>query len=139
MDHLCGDNLLRGERFRPTMAVFITELHRAALRRWQRTLLTTTGCFFSAALANAGVALREGARELMMSMGSPLFCAQRWAPHSHYLNSDAAAEDVAEDSEAGFTASLTKKGALEAAGINIIIHRVAPAGHTVCADALAIM
>jgi hypothetical protein len=100
MDHLCGDNFLRCGCFGPTTRVFISELHRAAPRRWQRTLLTTKGCFFSAALANAGVALREGARLLMMSMGSPLFCSRRWAPHSHYLNSGRL---VAEDSEAGFT------------------------------------
>jgi hypothetical protein len=95
------------------------------------------GLLLSAALVNAGVALREGARELMMSMA-----AHSSAHRHHTLTTSTATQRprlVAEDSEAGFTSLLTKRGALEAAGINIIIHRVAPAGHTFCADALAIM
>jgi len=153
MDHMYGDNFRLGTEFGPTTKMVVTEMHKQTLRQWQRVLLKSAGCYFSDALGSAAVAVQEGTRELITSMGSTLFQQKAVNPQIYHLYSDAASETdsgglggwvhgewwhypVSKDER-----NLLHITALEfmAVGVNIILYGGTLAGHhvVICADALA--
>ena len=116
-------------------------------------LLSSAGCWFSRALHSMAVAVHDGAREFVDSVGSSLLSPPVASPVSFYLYSDAAAE-ASSGGLGGWVhgewwhfpldheeLDLLHITALEltAVGVNIIIYGPTLAGcrAVVCADALA--
>jgi hypothetical protein len=153
MDHLYVGNFRLGAEFGPTTRMVITDLHKHSFRRWQVVLLKSAGCFFSVALDSSAVAVMEGTRDMITSMGSTLFQPEALGDHVYHLYSDAASE-----TDSGglggwvhgewwhYAASKAERDLLHitalefmAVGVNIILYGDSLAGHqvTICADALA--